>query len=119
MDATFPHIRKLFLKNGSSDRNIEEAQAVWEQFTKDEQRLIYNRINYKLSRHLFVHFIPARAIVDNAYGLCKTHEPTNYNRRGNLPDEPLVRAKYKNGYGIFTAKEADEFHMTEIEPFTL
>lgn len=43
-------------------------------------------------------------------------QPTNYNGR-ELPKIPLVLARYKGQYGIFSTEEAENFGMTEVKPF--
>ena len=46
-------------------------------------------------------------------------EPTDYNGARSFPDEPLVIAKHNGVGGLFTAREAELFKMTDVKPFNL
>ena len=67
MEDTFFHIWQLIRNHGGvAEFYKEEAKALWDTFTREQQREIYRAIRDKLNSGKFVNYVPTKAIMENA-----------------------------------------------------
>ena len=120
---TFDYIWALLDPQGEYKRRRQACERLWQGYSIDKQRAIYNGIKTKIRQGEYVNPNPYFAIEDNAIGMAAkalpAAHPTNYNGARSMPDEAMVRAIYNGIGGIYTLREAEMYGMDIKGEFVL
>ena len=114
IDKRFGNSLSKFLKLVDPERKYPadlNLSKTWSRLTIIEQRRLYLYLLYRKWRGIDIYGDP--------YSIIRNCHPAPFNWNGQpgveslMKQKKIVRAKYNNGYGLFTKDEADLYDMTD------
>ena len=122
-NITFEQIWSLLSPFGEYKRREAAARRLWENFSLDEQRAIYLRIQGKKQRGEFVHENPYFAIEDNSraprQSLAILQPPTNYAGKPLPRTGEFYFADYNGKRGLYKREDVEAHHMSNPQKFEI